>query len=836
MHLEPGTRLGPYEIQSGIGAGGMGEVYRARDHRLERDVAIKVLPSQFAPGSRQLKQFEFEARLLASLNHPSICAIYDIGADRGVTFIVMEHLRGETLADRIGRGPVPVNVALYYAIQIAEALHAAHSANVVHRDIKPGNIMLTTSGIKLLDFGLAKRHMAAAVAIPGIQKDTQVDTGVQDGIVGTLHYMAPEQLSGGVVDARSDIWAFGCVIYEMVAGRRAFSGTLTEVVAAIVRDRPPAWTIEHGVAPIALEHVVSKCLSRDPVERWQTVAELSKELHALVPHAKEDASRAAAAEAAMSKPPSSANAPRGSGGSSPAAARAETSRRQSEREQEGRPIQGTAQAAPAPRRKTWLWAAIAVVTLVAVGAVAWTFRAAVLPSSGPVVAVLPFTTSGAADQEVWGHGLAEGVAADLAHSDRIRMVPASVAFGVDTHDAQSAATGLGANRVVTGHAELQAGRLVVEASLVELPDGRQIWSGRLSQPIAQGAELQRELTGSIAKALGIEASGDSRLTMLPSQVNADAYSLLLQGWFAAHRSDERSLRSAIGFFNQASAQDARLAAAFAGSAAAQARLVQAPLFAARPADALAAARASAAKALELDPSLAGAQVAAAYATAIADRDWKGAGDALEQAARSHPLDPLPHDYYSAWLMAVRRTDEAVQEARTAVRLAPASGDAPLMLGWQLFLARQYDAAVEQLKKVPKGALPAGGADWALGVAYGEAGRRDESLAALKAATSAAPAQPVYLATLAYAQAKAGHGAEAQSILQRLRDPAARAYVPSYDVGLAYLALDDYAHAFELLQRAVEERAAALAFLQADPRLDPIRSDQRFNDLLKGAGF
>jgi serine/threonine protein kinase len=265
----------------------MGEVYLARDSRLERDVAIKVLPTSFAPGSEQLAQFEHEARLLASLNHSNICAIYDIGSEGGVSFIVMEQLQGETLAARIGRGPIASNVALRYAIQIADALKAAHHAGLVHRDVKPGNIMLTTTGVKLLDFGVAKRHLVAP------NSTRMVDTpSRKEGPVGTLFYMAPEQLAGSEVDHRADIWSFGCVLFEMLTGRRAFTGkTMTEVIAAIVTEAPLVMNVERGVVPLALQHVVARCLARDPSQRWQTVDDFARELLAMLPHATPDPQR-----------------------------------------------------------------------------------------------------------------------------------------------------------------------------------------------------------------------------------------------------------------------------------------------------------------------------------------------------------------------------------------------------------------------------------------------------------------------------------------------------------------------------------------------------------------
>ncbi|HEY3172296.1 MAG TPA: protein kinase [Thermoanaerobaculia bacterium] len=282
MSLDTGSRLGPYEIVAPLGAGGMGEVYRAKDTRLDRTVAIKVLPDHLSsPEARQ--RFEREAKTISQLSHPHICALYDVGHEAGVEYLVMEFLEGETLADRLGRGPLTVEQAVKYGIQMAEALDRAHRAGVVHRDLKPANVMLTKTGVKLLDFGLAKLSEPPAGVVSGLSMQMTTPHGsnltAAGTILGTFQYMAPEQLEGREADARTDIFAFGSVLYEMVTGRKAFAGaSQASLIASILEKQPEPITSLQPLAPAGLDHVLRKCLAKDPDERWQSAADVASEL------------------------------------------------------------------------------------------------------------------------------------------------------------------------------------------------------------------------------------------------------------------------------------------------------------------------------------------------------------------------------------------------------------------------------------------------------------------------------------------------------------------------------------------------------------------------------
>jgi predicted Ser/Thr protein kinase len=281
MPLNASARLGPFEILSSLGAGGMGEVYRAKDTRLDRQVAIKILSPDVAGNATVRERFEREARAVSQLTHPHICTLFDIGHHDGTDFLVMEYLEGETLASRISRGPLSVEEVLEYGVQIADALDNAHRHGIVHRDLKPGNIMLTRAGAKLLDFGLAKLSMVKQQPLAGLTSfPTEQKSLTQEGtILGTFQYMAPEQLEGTEVDTRTDIFAFGAVLYEMTTGRRAFEGkTKTSLIAAIVDRDPPAISTLQPLTPPALEYLIRKCLEKDPDRRWQSAADIATQM------------------------------------------------------------------------------------------------------------------------------------------------------------------------------------------------------------------------------------------------------------------------------------------------------------------------------------------------------------------------------------------------------------------------------------------------------------------------------------------------------------------------------------------------------------------------------
>src|SRR5215469_12052130 len=283
MPLAPGTKLGPYEILSALGAGGMGEVYRARDTRLDRTVAVKTLPTHLSSDPVRRQRFEREARAISALNHANICTLHDVGSQDGIDYLVMEYVEGESLAQRLTKGPLPLDQVLKVGREIADALDRAHHSGIIHRDLKPGNIMLTKSGAKLLDFGLA-RHASPATSVATLTATAaQVAPVTQEGtIVGTFQYMSPEQVEGKELDARSDIFSLGAVLYEMVTGHRAFEGkSQLSVASAILEKEPAPISSVKPLTPRSLDHIIRRCLAKDPEDRWQTTRDLAMELGSL---------------------------------------------------------------------------------------------------------------------------------------------------------------------------------------------------------------------------------------------------------------------------------------------------------------------------------------------------------------------------------------------------------------------------------------------------------------------------------------------------------------------------------------------------------------------------
>jgi serine/threonine protein kinase len=281
MPLASGTQLGPYEITAPLGAGGMGEVYRARDTRLDRTVAIKILPAHFSNDPAHKQRFEREAKSISALNHPNICTLHDVGSQNGIEYLVMECVEGESLAQRLEKGPLPVEQVVKVGKEIADALDKAHRSGIIHRDLKPGNIMLTKSGSKLLDFGLARpvSQPVASLATLTATGDREQSVTQEGSIVGTFQYMSPEQVEGKELDGRSDIFSMGAVLYEMVTGQRAFQGrSQLSVASAILEKEPPPISNIKPLSPRGLEHIIRQCIAKDPDDRWQTARDVALEL------------------------------------------------------------------------------------------------------------------------------------------------------------------------------------------------------------------------------------------------------------------------------------------------------------------------------------------------------------------------------------------------------------------------------------------------------------------------------------------------------------------------------------------------------------------------------
>jgi TolB-like protein/tetratricopeptide (TPR) repeat protein len=537
-----GARLGPYVITGPLGAGGMGEVYRARDRQLNRDVALKVLPELSALDPDRLARFRREAQILASLNHPNIGAIYGLADTDGIRALVLELVDGPTLADRIAQGPVPLHDALPIARQMCEALAAAHEQGVIHRDLKPANIKLRPDGtVKVLDFGLAKVFVGDGSKADLSRSLTVTLSGTQEGVIlGTAAYMSPEQARGLTVDTRTDIWAFGCVLDEMLTGRALFlRPTLTDTLAAIV-EREPAWDTLPAATPPGIRRLLQRCLEKDPTRRLRNIADARREI--------EDGLRGDARTAA-----------------------------------------NTAVVVDPLRRRLRLWT-IAVVTslaaLIAVGALTRYTRTApqaqtavwrwFAPSETPSVAVLPFSTIGAGDQ-YFADGITEAVTTELGRAGGLRVIASNSTFAYRDKTAfRDIGRELGVGLVVRGSVQRAGGMVRIDVSLVDARDDTVRWSERYNRELTDVLSVQDEISRQIATTLSktVAPAPTAKLPSL-STTNPDAYDAYLHGlWHLKARSSTTPGRSrsrlvaAIEELNRAVAQDPNfsLARAVLGSA------------------------------------------------------------------------------------------------------------------------------------------------------------------------------------------------------------------------------------------------------------------------------
>ena len=469
MPLIPGARLGSYEVIAEIGRGGMGEVYQARDTKLDRDVALKVLPEAFTSDPDRLARFEREAKVLASLNHPSIGSIYGLEDAEGTKALVLELVEGPTLADRIKEGPIPIDEALPIAKQSAEALEAAHEQGIIHRDLKPANVKVKADGtVKVLDFGLAKPFQPGG-SDPSDSPTITVSATASGVIMGTAAYMSPEQASGSIVDGRADVWSFGAVLFEMLTGRRAFAGESVAHVLAAVLKTEPDWTALPADTPPMLSRLLRRCLAKNLRERLRHIGDAGLE----VTEARTTAASAPFSETATD------------------------------------PASGFDSAIAVgllSRHKTMALAALTTVVLVVAGAVYWG-TGPVVPAGGEAidsVAVLPFeNVGGDPDNAYLSDGIAESLINDLSTLPNLRVVPRAIAFARrgQTTNLQTIGQELNVRAVITGRVTQRGDTLVIGAELTDVVMVAQLWGERYTRPASDLIALHSEVTTAIARSL-----------------------------------------------------------------------------------------------------------------------------------------------------------------------------------------------------------------------------------------------------------------------------------------------------------------------------------------------
>jgi serine/threonine-protein kinase len=829
MTLNAGTRLGPFEIIALIGAGGMGEVYRARDTKLERTVAIKILLAEIAADQQRMHRFIQEAKSASALNHPNIITIYEIGEAETVHFIATEFIDGVTIREHVLGQQMKLDEVLDIAVQVASALSAAHAAGIVHRDIKPENIMLRRDGyVKVLDFGLAKLVERNAFVDSDALTKPLFKT-VPGMVMGTVVYMSPEQARGLVVDARTDIWSLGVVLYEILAGEAPFKGeTSTDVIASVVKTEPPPLSDCVPDVPAELERIVMKALDKNREGRYQTIADLLIDLRRLRKRIEVEAEIERTISLELKGNRISA---RRSGG-----AAIETAKKISTGELEAaRPTTSAEYLVSEIKRHKR--GATFVVAMLFVVIAAVTYFSFVRTSRATIdsIAVLPFTNIAAdSSTEYLSDGITESIINSLSRLPKMRVMARSTVFSYKGREVDPRRVGrdLGVEAVLMGRVTQRADLLIIQADLVNVADGSLLWGEQYNRKFTDIFTVQDEIAKEVSDKLRLRLSGEEKQQLAKRYTeNTEAYQLYLKGRYYWNKRTEESLKQAIDYFNQAIALDPSYALAYAGVADCYQIL---PFYSELPAkEACPKARAAAQKALEIDTTLAEAHAVLAMVKWDYDWDFAGAEREFKKSLELNPNYASVHQWYAEYLATMGRHEEAIAEAKLAREIDPLSLIINTVEGFILYLAREHDLAIEKLQKTLEMDSNFARAHLYLGQAYVEKKRYDEAIEEFQKAATLSGDSAETLALLAYANAMSGRKGEAQKIVSELSN---RKSAPPYWVALAHTALKEKDQALVRLEDAYESRYLWLVFFNVDPKFDSLRSDPRFAELVRRVGF
>jgi eukaryotic-like serine/threonine-protein kinase len=792
VKLAPGVQLGPYRILEPLGAGGMGEVYRARDTRLGRDVALKVLSEKLAARPDALGRFEREVRTIASLAHPNILALYDVGQDKDTVYAITELLEGESLDRRLARGSLPFREAVEIGAAIADGLAAAHARGVVHRDVKPANVFVTRDGVvKILDFGLATTGRAMERA--GTVSVTAVGETEPGTVLGTVGYMAPEQARGEAADERSDIFALGCILYEMLSGRRAFSGgTPAETLAAILRDEPADLEDSSGRVPPNVEAVVRRCLAKDRQQRFQSARDLAFALRAL----------ASGSAAAVPTLPSGAR-----------------------------------------ERRRWRRHAAAgrLAILVLASTAALYFGSGGRWISAPAVqsvAVLPLVNrSGDPAQAVFVDGITDELIMALARVNGLRVTSrtSAMTYKGSPKTVHTIARELGVNTLVEGSVSRSGSRVTLTAALIDAASNEHLWSDRYERDVRDVLVLQHEIAAQVARTVAVQLSSDDHARLGSGrQVHPEAFDAYVRGRYYWNKRGPGDLDRAVQEFRHAIDVQPTYAAAYAGLSDAYGQIgyqSRVP-----PPEAFPKAKAAAQRAIELAPNLAEPHASLGFVHMYFDWEFAAAEREYTRAIALDPSSVTAHHGYSILLAALLRPDKARREIELARVLDPLS---PLVItdaGFQMYYDRRYDEALAALQDAiasnPKATL----AHFWLARTYQAQGRYDAAVAEYQAAGPAVSAWPPALAGIGHLYARMGRRADAFKVLADLDEIGAREYVTPYSRALVYLGLGDREQTLAWLERSYDERANWMVWLLKDPRWDPMRGNAKFEQIVERVGF
>jgi serine/threonine-protein kinase len=830
-----------YRILRRLGKGGMGEVFLAEDTKQHgRKVALKVLPDELTRSEHRLRRFKQEARAVLALNHPNILTVFEIGESSDSYYLATEYIEGETLRQCLWREPLRVDEALGVAIQVAMALEAAHAAGIVHRDIKPENIMLRQDRfvrdrfVKVLDFGLAKltdRESSSsdpeAVTIP----ISETTPGL---VMGTSGYMSPEQAEGESIDARSDIFSLGVVLYEMIAGVPPFKGRTESHTRVSIIDHEPTPLTQHVPnVPRQLERSIAKALAKDRQKRYQTVTDLKLDLEQIRDELHVESSTGASIRREFDPTTET---------------RTNTSWPTQTRSQietvSDAPVQvSTAGSQTGSRHARWMVYSVLGVLLcgLIVGAIVYFTRPPVAINS---VAVLPFVNdSKDPNVEYLSDGITESIINNLSQLPELRVMSRNAAFRFkgSNLDPVEAGRNLNVGAVLTGRLVKLNDRFVIKAELIKVADGSQLWGDEYNSSLADIFAVQDEVSKKIYQSLRLRLSGADEQKLAKRYTHdAEAYQLYLKGRYFWSKRNEEGFRNGINYFKQAEEKDPTFALAFSGLADSYALLCDIGVV--RPRDEMPKAKAAAQKAVDADSTLAEAYTSRAFVKLAFDWDWIGAQSDFQQALKLNPKYPTAHQWYASYLMQMGKFSLAKTEIEEAHKLDPLSPIISSNTGLYSYYEHNYDDAIAKYKLTLQSDPDFWVARHYLALAYVQKGMHDDAIKELRSLIKAPPSGPVpdevvateteASASLGFAYAMAGKKAEAQEILNKLQALAQRRYVSGLYFAIVYAGLKDNDHAIEYLNKAYEDRHPGLVLIRIEPMFDSLRSDERFKQLVK----